>query len=163
MLTACASGGDDGEPAELSTEQAQTQLCSNLCQRQAACEFGDAAACEDNCMNTWHPVGMRSDVLLQVGECTKTQACSEFESEQPTEACFDSVSDQLPLTSATLDYCEHVSATDFRCGIWFEVEECTKTMGVWRDEVLRDAQTTCLQADCRDLSDCFIAVFDKYR
>lgn len=164
-LSACSSGGsgDDGGATGLSSEQAKLGFCADMCERFEGCALGDAASCQQNCASDWNPIGLRSEVLVQAGECTKSLACESFGEDDPSAACFDAVSDALPLSDAVLDYCEKISANDFRCNIWWPVEDCTKTVGIWRDEVLSDVKSTCLGVACPDLEDCYESVFDEYR
>lgn len=163
-LGACSGGGSsDDDTAELTNEQAKLGYCADKCERIEQCLINDALSCQQSCVDDWNASGIRSEVLVQAGECAKALECATFSEDDPIAACFVAASEALPLTDTVLTYCENISANDFRCNVWVDVEQCTKNVASWRDEVLSDVQSTCLGVACPKLEACYVTTFDKYR
>ena len=147
---ACASGDY--------YEEGRETFCDGLCEGFQRCGLTDSG-CASRCLDAYHPRGIRGSSLGAVGDCLRDANCDALGDETASDACFDQVAKSERLRPELVSYCESASLNDFRCNIFWSVEECSDHMGLWEDAVLERAQA-CHQNDCSTLQSCEKAVFD---
>lgn len=147
LASSCASGGEG-----------TTGFCDGLCAGLSRCSLTDAG-CSVRCVDNYHPTGVRTDALGAIGSCLSDESCDVLSSADPVTDCFERVARDVPLRPALVSYCKSAARNDYRCNIFFSVDECTASMGLWEDSVLGRAQA-CHENACASLSTCEKAVFD---
>jgi hypothetical protein len=153
LLAGCS--GDDPS----SYERGVSDICHGACVGWQRCGISDGS-CESNCVANYDPRGMRGDSLSKVGQCLERESCDTLASDEPFSPCFDQAATLEPLRDELLAYCEDVARGYFNCNIWWSVEDCTHTMGLWNDDVLK-AAALCLDHNCPDISGCEKATFEN--
>lgn len=150
-LALCSCEADDEH------EQGRRTFCHGFCDGLRSCVLADSS-CDENCLDSYHPSGLRGSALSAIGACLSHAFCYDLETDEAFKICADQAAEQTPLRPALLSYCESASLNYFRCNGFWPVEECTATMGLWDDDRLRDAQA-CHDAACNALRSCEGAVF----
>jgi hypothetical protein len=145
-LCACERGSADQD------EVGRDDFCAGYCDGLVRCGLADSS-CFPACADAYHPTRTRSSGLRAVGACLSSETCDVLGSDDPAGPCFDRAAAQEPLRPALVSYCESASLNYFRCDGFWAVEECTSTMGLWKDEVLSKAQA-CHSKSCDALNPC---------
>lgn len=144
---------------EVPADVGRLDYCAGYCAGLERCDLADSS-CNSACIDSYHPHGLRNESLSRVGNCLRSESCDVLASEDSQDACWESGAAQEPLRPGLIGYCESASLNDYRCNIFWSVEECAKTMGAWEDSVLARAQE-CHSWSCETLPDCEKAVFDS--
>jgi len=155
LLGACASAD-----APKSYSEGVADACYGACVGWQRCQLADAS-CYSACIASYDPRGIRSESLTAVGQCLETETCATLDSEEAFGPCFDKVRESEPLRDQLVVYCEAAAAGYFDCNVWWPVEDCAHTMGVWNDDVLRAATRCFGRKDCDAREACENDVFEN--
>jgi hypothetical protein len=155
MLGLMLAGCGTDAPADAG----RLDYCAGYCDGLVRCNLADSG-CTSSCIDTYHPRGRRNDGLSRIGDCLRHESCDVLGQEDDQDACWKSSAAQEPLRPALASYCESESLNDYRCNVFWPVEECVKAMGLWEDSVLARAQE-CHSWSCDTLQSCEKAVFDS--
>jgi hypothetical protein len=145
-LCACERGSADQD------EVGRDDFCAGYCDGLVRCGLA-GSNCFSACADGYHPTRTRASGLSAVGACLSHESCDVLDTDDPAGPCFDRVAAQEPLRQELLSYCESASLNYFRCDGFWAVEECTSSMGLWKDEVLSQAQA-CHSESCDALNPC---------
>lgn len=142
--------GDDSDAGRI-------HFCGGLCAGMQRCGLTDSE-CGTRCLANFEAHGERESGLGVVGDCLRNERCDILAGDKPFDSCFDQAAKQEPLRPALKSYCESASLNDFRCNVFWPVEDCVHSMGLWDDATLQSAQS-CHERSCETRDACESGVF----
>jgi hypothetical protein len=161
-LSWAALGCNAGDSAKSGGGPAHASYCAAVCERQAACASGSAAAgCRQLCENDPGASGPRGELWELQAACIAALTCSEWQGGSAESDCFALAIGALAPSDTCISFCRSDAARSFECGGGYSIMDCVRgPVCAYKDELL-DAAIACdSELDCSARASCVSAALE---
>lgn len=136
-------------------------FCRHRCEKAYECELeAEVEECLLDCLADPYARAIEPQLLKAITDCMVASDCSELESGEVWESCFEASQDAGRESSHCHEFCEEMLYIDFECGNRFsQFDECLNWACDWSDPLLIKGQECSAPAECTERYACIDRTF----